>query len=87
MDVKKIKKCCFIIVYFGQFNNYFPLFLKSCAKNADFNWLVITDDETKYNYPENFIVKKMSFKKLRDLVQSKFDFPIALETPFITPAY
>ena len=86
-----MRKCCFIIPYFGKFNNYFPLFLKTCAYNSDFNWLVITDDETKYDYPENFRVVKMSFEKLKGLIQSKFDFPIALDKPYklcdYKPAY
>lgn len=86
-----MKKCCFIIPYFGKFNNYFPLFLKTCAWNTDFNWLVITDDETPYDYPNNFRVIKMSFDKLKELVQSKFDFPISLEKPYklcdYKPAY
>jgi len=86
-----MKKCCFIIPYFGKFNNYFPLFLKSCAWNKDFNWLVVTDDDTSYDYPENFEVIKMSFQNLKDLIQSKFDFPISLEKPYklcdYKPAY
>ena len=86
-----MKKCCFIIPYFGKFNNYFPLFLKTCAWNTDFNWLVITDDETPYDYPDNFRVIKMSFDELKELVQSKFDFPISLEKPYklcdYKPAY
>lgn len=86
-----MKKCCFVIPYFGKFNNYFPLFLKTCGWNKDFNWLVVTDDNTKYDYPENFRVIKMSFQELRDLVQEKFDFPITLEKPYklcdYKPAY
>lgn len=86
-----MKKCCFIIPYFGKFNNYFPLFLKTCAWNKDFNWLVITDDETKYDYPDNFKIIKMSFYELKALIQSKFDFPISLEKPYklcdYKPAY
>lgn len=86
-----MKKCCFIIPYFGKFNNYFPIFLKTCAWNKDFNWLVITDDETKYDYPENFQIVRMSFHSFKDLVQSKFDFQISLDKPYklcdYKPAY
>ena len=86
-----MKKCCFIIPYFGKFNNYFPLFLKTCAWNKDFNWLVVTDDETKYDYPNNFRVVRMSFQQLKSLVQSKFNFPISLDRPYklcdYKPAY
>ena len=86
-----MKKCCFIIPYFGRFNNYFPLFLKSCGYNNDFNWLIITDDTTKYDYPQNFEVLNMSFTELKELIQSKFDFKIALNSPYklcdYKPAY
>lgn len=86
-----MKKCCFIIPYFGKFNNYFFLFLKTCTWNKDFNWLVITDDDTEYDYPDNFKVIKMSFHDLRAHIQSKFNFPISLEKPYklcdYKPAY
>ena len=73
-----MKNCCFIIPYFGTFPNYFPLFLKTCSWNKNFNWLLITDNNTHYEYPENFNVIKMSFVELQTLVQSKFDFNIKL---------
>lgn len=42
-------RVAFIIPYFGKFNNYFPLFLKSCEANADLcDWLIYTDDKTEY---------------------------------------
>lgn len=86
-----MRKCCFIIPYFGRFHNYFPLFLKTCSWNKDFNWLVFTDDNTPYDYPENFKVVKMSFVELKELIQSKFDFEITLNSPYklcdYKPAY
>lgn len=86
-----MKKCCFIIPYFGNFPNYFSLFLKTCSWNKDFNWLIITDNNVLYDYPDNFKVVKMSFEKLKFLFQSKFDFNIKLDTPYklcdYKPAY
>ena len=46
-------KVVLITMYFGKLPNYFSLFLKSCEKNKDFNWLIFTDDNTNYNYPKN----------------------------------
>ena len=37
-----VGKAIFIIPYFGHFNNYFQLFLNSCAYNRDFDWLIFT---------------------------------------------
>ena len=86
-----MKKCCFIIPYFGKLPNYFQLFLKSCEYNPTFNWIVFTDDKTGFHYPDNVKRVEMTFLKLRDLVQSKFDFPISLERPYklcdYKPAY
>ena len=86
-----MKKCCFIIPYFGKFPNYFPLFLKTCGHNPDFNWLVITDDRLEYDYPSNFTVLYWSFEKLKRYIQDKFDFRIALDSPYklcdYKPAY
>ena len=86
-----MKKCCFIIPYFGKLPNYFQLFLKSCEYNPTFNWIVFTDDKTDFHYPDNVKRVEISFQELRDLVQSKFDFPISLERPYklcdYKPAY
>ena len=75
-----MKKCLFIVPYFGKLPDFFPLFLKSAAYNEDFNWLILTNDMTNYKYPENVRVMYMSFNEFKRLVQSKFDFPISLES-------
>ena len=77
-----MKKCCFIVPYFGRFNNYFQLFLNSCRSNKTFNWLIFTDDKTEYNYPENVKVVYTTFEEIRDRFQSKFDFKISLDRPY-----
>ncbi len=86
-----MKKCCFIIPYFGKFPNYFQLFLNSCRYNPGFNWLIFTDDHTKFNYPENVKVVYMLYDNFKRAVQSRFDFPLAIPTPHklcdFKPAY
>ncbi len=84
-------KTALIIPYFGKFPNYFYLHLISIRHNPDFTWFFFTDDYTEYDYPPNAKVFYMSFDEMRSLVQSKFDFPIALERPYklcdFKPAY
>ncbi|WP_239466713.1 DUF6625 family protein [Bacteroides mediterraneensis] len=75
-------KLCFIIPYFGKLPNYFPLFLLSCKYNKDFNWLIFTDDKTRYNYPINVKVIHISFSECQAIIQAKFNFPIALIQPY-----
>lgn len=86
-----MKQCCFIIPYFGKFPNYFPLFLKTCGYNKNFNWLIFTDNLEKYDYPENVQVVNTTFEEIQKKVQSKFDFFIKLVTPYkfcdFKPAY
>lgn len=77
-----MKKCVFIIPYFGKFNNYFNLFLLSCKKNKNFNWLIFTDDKTEYDYPDNVKVIYMNFDEIKKIIQSKFDFKINLDRPY-----
>lgn len=60
-----MKKCCFIIPYFGKLPNYFPVFLKSCKENLEFNWLLLTDDKSSYDYPPNFEVIYINFEELK----------------------
>lgn len=84
-------KVIFILPYFGKFPAYFPLYLLSCEWNKDFEWLILTDDHTRYNYPDNVHVEYMSFQQLGELVQHKFDFQISLDHPYklcdYRPAY
>lgn len=77
-----MKKLVFIIPYFGKFNNYFQLFLNSCAKNPDIDWLIFTDDKRNFNYPKNVIVNYISFNEVKNRFQRYFDFKINLEFPY-----
>lgn len=86
-----MKKCCFIVAYFGKMPNYFNLFLKTCSKNINYNWLIVTDDTNKYKYPNNVIPIYMKFEELKKYIQKKFDFKISLDKPYklcdYKPAY
>lgn len=86
-----MKKCIFIVPYFGKLPNYFSLFLKTCSYNKEFNWIIFTDDKTEYDYPVNVKRVYYTFENLRNLVKSKFDFTIALNKPYklcdFKPAY
>lgn len=74
-------KVAIVVPYFGVLPNYFQLFLDSCAKNPDFEWLIISNDITPYTYPANVHFQEMTFDDCQALVQSKFDFSIMLHTP------
>lgn len=75
-----MKKCVFIIPYFGRFNNYFQLFLNSCGKNPEFDWYIITDDSRDFSYPKNVKVIYMTFDNMKAYIQNKFDFKINIDS-------
>lgn len=88
---KKNKRCVLILPYFGQFNNYFPLFLKSCEANPTYTWMIFTDNEFKYACPENVHVIKTTLDEIRKIANEKFGFKIVLESAYnlcdYNPAY
>ena len=48
-----MKKIAIIVPYFGEFPNYFPLFLNSCRYNPTVDWLLVTDIADPVDYPQN----------------------------------
>ena len=77
-----MKNACFIIPYFGKLPNTFPIFLRTCGKNPDFNWMIVTDDHTTYDYPPNVCCSYTTFDDFVTKVQACFDFSIALKFPY-----
>ena len=86
-----MKKCCFIIPYFGKLPKNFQLFLDSCGYNGDFNWIIFTDDDSQFEYPVNVQRIMMQFSELQKLIFLKFDFKPQIDSPYklcdYKPAY
>lgn len=85
------KKCVLILLYFGEFNNYFPLFLKSCEANQNYDWLLFTDNTKYYDYPSNMKVIETTLIEVKKIATQKFEFDVALDRPYklcdYKPAY
>ncbi len=79
-----MKNIVLISVYFGEFPSYFNLWLKSAQKNSNIDFFIYGDcDTSKYEpLPENVFCFNISFEKMKEKIQSKFDFPITLPTPY-----
>ena len=73
---------CLIILYFGKLPNYFEFWLSSCKYNKSINFLLFTDDKTKFDFPDNVKVIYTTFEDIKNCIQSKFDFEIALDRPY-----
>ena len=88
---KKNKKCVLILPYFGKFNNYFPLFLKSCAENPSYTWMIFTDNEFNYECPQNVHIIKCTLRDIIKVANNKFGFKVVLDSPYklcdYKPAY
>lgn len=78
----RLRKCGFVLPYYGHFPPYFQLFLNSCGANPDFDWLVFTDDHTEYQYPANVHVHYETFADMQRRVHDAFDFHPQLKTPY-----
>lgn len=74
-------KICFIVPYFGKLPHYFQIFLDSCEWNPDYEWMIFTNDDTDYKYPDNVHRIQMTFSDCKKLIQTKFDFQISLNSP------
>ena len=61
------KKCVFIIPYYGDFNNYFSLFLKSCSLNPSYDWIIFTDNKRDSSYPDNVKIINLSFAEINKI--------------------
>ena len=49
-----MKSVILICPFFGMLpKEYFQIILNSCRNNDSINWLLITNDKTKYNFPRN----------------------------------
>ncbi|TAH33708.1 hypothetical protein EYC58_00370 [Candidatus Saccharibacteria bacterium] len=69
--------------YFGRLPNYFQLFLDSCELNDGFtDFLVVTDDQTRYRVPANVQVVNMSFADFNQLVTHKLGFEFPVTSPY-----
>lgn len=77
-----MKKCVIILPYFGHFNNYFDIFLKSCEYNPQFDWLIFTDETKQYCYPDNVHVYPFTLHEVKKLAQSKIDQDVKLDFPY-----
>ena len=77
-----MNKVVFIVPYFGKFPNYFQLVLNSMEFNKEFKWLIFTDNNENYNFPENVKIIKITFEEIKKQIQKNFDFKISLEKPY-----
>lgn len=72
---------CIIGVYFGKLPAYFNLWLQSCERNPDVDFLIVTDNKL-LDLPQNVNCINMEFKQFKSLIDEKLGFKTALNTPY-----
>lgn len=73
-----MKKCCFIIPYYGQLPNYFNVFLKTCEMNKNFDWMIFTDDQNNYNCPDNVKIIYDTIENFKKNAEEKLGFKVSI---------
>ena len=72
-----------IICYFGKLPSYFELYLKTCKYNNNIDFLMFTDQKCdNYDLPSNFKIQVKTFEEFKEIIQSKFNFKIVLDSPY-----
>ncbi len=70
MAEKENFKVAIIVCWFGNLPEYFPLWMYSCSKNENIDFLVYTDQNVE-NPPENVKIKHSSLEEIRVLAREK----------------
>jgi hypothetical protein len=79
-----MKKVMLISCYFGTLPNYFNLFLRSCQKNPEVDFLFVTDCASQINLdiPSNFHIVSTSFDNVAALIKTTLDFKCVCHRPY-----
>lgn len=77
-----LKKIKIIILYFGEFPNYFGLWEKSALKNKDYEFLIFTDNCGYENSKQNIRYIKMSFSQVQKRFYDVLGENIVLDSPY-----
>ena len=62
---------CIIGAYFGKFNNYFPLWLRSCAYNSKIDFIIFNDCPAIKNVPINVKMIPFTIQEMKALAIKK----------------
>ncbi len=76
-----MKKAVFIIPYFGKLPHYFSMWSKTAKANLEYDFWVVTDDNTVTSISENIRIVFMSFAEFVEKAQKKFPFTLGLKSP------
>jgi len=74
---------CIIIPYFGEWPQYFSLFLKSCSYNSKIiDYIIFTENDFPIDASPNVQFYKMSMNKFNELASEKININILINDPY-----
>lgn len=76
-----MNKIAIVVIYFGKFPNYFPLWLKSCGYNKSIDFYVFCDSEIN-NPPKNVYVVYTNLEEVRNRASTVLGFEASLSHPY-----
>lgn len=77
-----MKSICYLVPYFGKLPSNFDLWLVGCKYNPTINWLILTDDQTQFNLPNNVKVVQSNYIDIIERIKKYFDFDILIDRPW-----
>lgn len=91
MEKESNYKIVYVVPFFGKLREDIDLWLHTCAYNPTIDFIVVTDDKSNHNYPNNVKVIYEDYTNLRDRVNTLYGIEVALEKPYklcdLKPAY
>ena len=63
-----MKTIAYFIPYFGKLPESVNMWLLSCKMNPTVNWVLVTDDKTQYNYPDNVKVVYCTYEDFKNTI-------------------
>lgn len=88
-----MKKIAFIVPYFGKLRPWFEIWLKTASENKTIDFFIFTDNKPELfsECGKNIKLVFLTFEQCRHMIQEKYPFQIALNTPYklcdFKPAY
>lgn len=77
-----MNRVALVIPYFGKFNNYFELWLRSAENNQTVDFIILTDNHQNRRCSDNILWEIVTFDEIKKKIQDIVDFPISLESPY-----
>ncbi|MCX5706136.1 MAG: hypothetical protein NTW13_00420, partial [Candidatus Omnitrophica bacterium] len=77
-----MKTIIMLMPYFGNWPEWFNLYLETCKQNTTINWLFFTDCPEPENKCLNVRYIRMSFEEFRKYAGEKLGFPLNMSHPY-----